>query len=358
MSCSQVVQDADRPVFVHPGPVPADRRRHARPGGPPVVDYPASCTPPGGPGTRPAATGSRDLRICFAAGAGLGPAHHERFRARGGRSLAGRPGHLRRHLVLLRQGVDALTRALGVDPIVVGSDRPYGVPHDTDLGDAARLAFRHTNPAPTPDRRTTMTSTGTREAAADIAARLDGPTVAARQARPHPRTRRDPRTLDSLPGRDLDRRRAARLASSSPPTRAAAAAHRLQRRQAALRQPAPGHPRRRLAAVLDAAERHRLARPRHLLRRGRGAAGRADRAQPGGRRRRASAPRCAPATAYSFGPDHIHRLTGRDPGSVSVHAYSPPLWRMGQYTLGPGGLLRRRIGVLRRRAAARAGQTA
>jgi hypothetical protein len=25
-----------------------------------------------------------------------------------------------------------------------------------------------------------------------------------------------------------------------------------------------------------------------------------------------------------------------------VHAYSPPLWRMGQYTLGPGGLLRRR----------------
>ena len=46
-------------------------------------------------------------------------------------------------------------------------------------------------------------------------------------------------------------------------------------------------------------------------------------------------------SAYSFGPDHIHRLTGRDPGSVSVHAYSPPLWRMGQYTLGAGGQLRR-----------------
>ena len=45
---------------------------------------------------------------------------------------------------------------------------------------------------------------------------------------------------------------------------------------------------------------------------------------------------------FGFGPDHIHRLTGRDPGSVSVHAYSPPLWRMGQYTLGPGGQLRRR----------------
>lgn len=45
---------------------------------------------------------------------------------------------------------------------------------------------------------------------------------------------------------------------------------------------------------------------------------------------------------FSFGPDHIHRLTGRDPGSVSVHAYSPPLWRMGQYTVGRTGMLRRR----------------
>ena len=47
-------------------------------------------------------------------------------------------------------------------------------------------------------------------------------------------------------------------------------------------------------------------------------------------------------SAFSFGPDHIHRLTGRDAGSVSVHAYSPPLWRMGQYTLGSGGQLRRK----------------
>ena len=27
---------------------------------------------------------------------------------------------------------------------------------------------------------------------------------------------------------------------------------------------------------------------------------------------------------FSFGPDHIHRLTGAVHGSVSVHAYSPP----------------------------------
>ncbi|MDX2968516.1 cysteine dioxygenase [Kribbella solani] len=46
---------------------------------------------------------------------------------------------------------------------------------------------------------------------------------------------------------------------------------------------------------------------------------------------------------YGFGPDHIHRLTGLDKGSVTVHAYSPPLWRMGQYTAKDGVL--RRISV-------------
>jgi hypothetical protein len=45
--------------------------------------------------------------------------------------------------------------------------------------------------------------------------------------------------------------------------------------------------------------------------------------------------------SYCFGPDHIHRLTGRDQGSVSIHAYSPPLWRMGQYAVGSNGVLRR-----------------
>ena len=48
-------------------------------------------------------------------------------------------------------------------------------------------------------------------------------------------------------------------------------------------------------------------------------------------------------SVYSFGPDHIHRLTGQQPGSVSVHAYSPPLWRMGQYSVKDGVL--RRVSV-------------
>jgi hypothetical protein len=51
--------------------------------------------------------------------------------------------------------------------------------------------------------------------------------------------------------------------------------------------------------------------------------------------------RVAAGTSYSFQPDHIHRLNGAVHGSVSVHAYSPPLWRMGQYRIDEEGLLRR-----------------
>jgi hypothetical protein len=50
----------------------------------------------------------------------------------------------------------------------------------------------------------------------------------------------------------------------------------------------------------------------------------------------------AAGEAFSFGPDHIHRLTGDHDRSVSIHAYSPPLWRLGQYAIEPGGVMRRR----------------
>jgi predicted metal-dependent enzyme (double-stranded beta helix superfamily) len=45
---------------------------------------------------------------------------------------------------------------------------------------------------------------------------------------------------------------------------------------------------------------------------------------------------------WSFGPDHIHRVTCATPSAVSIHAYSPPLWRLGQYTETQSGVLRRR----------------
>jgi predicted metal-dependent enzyme (double-stranded beta helix superfamily) len=45
--------------------------------------------------------------------------------------------------------------------------------------------------------------------------------------------------------------------------------------------------------------------------------------------------------SFSFGPDHIHRLTDEADQAVSLHAYSPPLWRLGQYTIDDDGVLRR-----------------
>ena len=45
--------------------------------------------------------------------------------------------------------------------------------------------------------------------------------------------------------------------------------------------------------------------------------------------------------SFAFGPDHIHRMAGAIDGSVSIHAYSPPLWRMGQYSISPSGVMRR-----------------
>ncbi|TDC57575.1 cysteine dioxygenase [Actinomadura sp. KC345] len=45
--------------------------------------------------------------------------------------------------------------------------------------------------------------------------------------------------------------------------------------------------------------------------------------------------------SFCFGPDHIHRLTGVDDASVSIHAYSPPLLRLGQYSVDGSGVMRR-----------------
>lgn len=45
--------------------------------------------------------------------------------------------------------------------------------------------------------------------------------------------------------------------------------------------------------------------------------------------------------SFSFGPEHIHRLAGEDGQAVSIHAYSPPLWRLGQYSIDCDGVMRR-----------------
>ena len=50
-----------------------------------------------------------------------------------------------------------------------------------------------------------------------------------------------------------------------------------------------------------------------------------------------------PGEAFHFSPSDIHRVchAGADP-AVTLHAYSPPLLRMGAYYLAPDGVLGRR----------------
>jgi hypothetical protein len=51
--------------------------------------------------------------------------------------------------------------------------------------------------------------------------------------------------------------------------------------------------------------------------------------------------RYRPGATFSFGPSHIHRLTCASGRAASIHAYSPPLWRLGQYTVDGEGVLHR-----------------
>lgn len=46
---------------------------------------------------------------------------------------------------------------------------------------------------------------------------------------------------------------------------------------------------------------------------------------------------------FDFGSSHIHRVRHPEgePPAISIHAYSPPLWRMGYYDTDPFGALRR-----------------
>ncbi len=50
----------------------------------------------------------------------------------------------------------------------------------------------------------------------------------------------------------------------------------------------------------------------------------------------------AAGSGFSFDAEHIHRMTGAVDASLSIHAYSPPLWRIGQYSFGQDGSLLRR----------------
>jgi hypothetical protein len=143
-STLQLCEALGRPVLVHPGPAKPDPDVPSW--WPAVVDYPAQLQAAWWTWHTAGRSMFPDLRICFVAGAGLAPVHHERFTARGGGRFVIDPDAYVDTSSYARQGVDALTRVLGIDVIVLGSDRPYAEPADANLGDAARTAITVTNP--------------------------------------------------------------------------------------------------------------------------------------------------------------------------------------------------------------------
>ena len=266
----------------------------------------------------------------FAALAGLAPLHHERLVARGG----GRPGRVdprctTRPLSYGPQAVDALVRVVG--SMRSCRQRPALRRPHRSLGEAAAARHPHHQP-----RRLLE------DACMSVIDTDDTPLRPSQPAAP------GPDTPHALPDRDLDRRARA-LVARSPRPGALGAARRLQRRRAALRVAPPRRRHRRLAALLDPGERHRLARPRHLL----GCGGR----RPGGSSRTSARSAGGPARRGSTpaAPSASARTTSTGwpaPSRVCVDPrLLPAAVADGQYsiTLRCAAPV---LGVVRRRAAA------
>jgi hypothetical protein len=141
----------DAPLFVHPGPgTSVDVEPHD----------------PGAPGWWPALTryvfemqsawlaflveGRRShprLRVVFAMLAGCAPIHRERLAGRGGpASLTADPNTFYDCSSYGPQALDAMTRCVGIEQIVFGSDRPVVEPSGLHLGPAGRHAVQVANP--------------------------------------------------------------------------------------------------------------------------------------------------------------------------------------------------------------------
>jgi hypothetical protein len=150
-----VAEAHGRPVLVHPGPAPILGRSTSAADGlpawwPALVPYVAQMHAAWWSWHIAGRALLPSLRICFAAGAGLAPIQHERLAARGGR-LTGPgvrldPGVFVETSSYGPQAVDALVRVLGIDALVLGSDRPYADPSPPGLGAAADRAITVTNP--------------------------------------------------------------------------------------------------------------------------------------------------------------------------------------------------------------------
>ncbi|MFD5402176.1 amidohydrolase family protein [Streptomyces griseorubiginosus] len=142
-----LLEERDLPLFVHPGPAAGGS---AGPGWwPAMVPYVQQMHAAWFAFRAFGRPRHPRLRVCFALLAGLAPLHGERFAARGDGGSEPDP------LVFVEtssygpRAVESVVRALGVDAVVQGSDRPYAEPPQHPghgLGGAAAYAFRIANP--------------------------------------------------------------------------------------------------------------------------------------------------------------------------------------------------------------------
>jgi 6-methylsalicylate decarboxylase len=144
-----VAEAANVPVLVHPGPVPRSVVDRDVPGWwPAVVGYTAQLTAAWWAWHAvPGRTLFPRLRLLFAAAAGLAPVHHERHALRGGTEQPVDPEVYVDSSGYGPRALDAVVRVLGIDALVLGSDRPYAAPLTELFGEAATHAVRVTNPA-------------------------------------------------------------------------------------------------------------------------------------------------------------------------------------------------------------------
>ncbi len=144
-----VAEAADVPVLVHPGPVSRAALDRDVPGWwAPVVAYTHQQTAAWW-GWQAASGRSSfpGLRVVFAAAAGLAPVHHERHTLRGGTEQPVDPQVYVDSSGYGPRALDAVVRVLGIDALVLGSDRPYAPPIPELFGEAATHAVRVSNPA-------------------------------------------------------------------------------------------------------------------------------------------------------------------------------------------------------------------
>lgn len=145
--CGPLLAEAEArglPLFVHPGPAPGTTGPSWWPALVPYVQQMHAAWFAFREFGRPR---HPRLRVCFALLAGLAPLHGERLAVRGGGRGEVDPGVFAETSSYGPRAIDAMIRALGIDPLVCGSDRPYAPPPgDLGLGDAAEHAIRVTNP--------------------------------------------------------------------------------------------------------------------------------------------------------------------------------------------------------------------